>query len=83
MFERDLLSGSVVDATGRFRASVSVFIGGVQADVLYAGPAPGMIAGMFQINALVSMDVIPGASLPVTVRVGTGFSQSGVTMAVD
>ncbi|MBN8732111.1 MAG: hypothetical protein J0L64_16340 [Acidobacteria bacterium] len=83
LFERDLLSGSVVDATGRFRASVSVFIGGVQADVLYAGPAPGMIAGMFQINALVSMDVIPGASLPVTVRVGAGFSQSGVTMAVE
>jgi uncharacterized protein (TIGR03437 family) len=83
LFERDLLSGSIVDAIGRFRSTVSVFIGGVQADVLYAGPAPGMIAGMFQVNAFVPMDVLPGSALPVTLRVGTGFSQSGVTMAVE
>ena len=83
LFERDVLSGSVVDATGRFRAAVSVFIAGTQADVLYAGPAPGQIAGIFQMNAFVPMEIVPGAALPVTVRVGSGFSQPGVTITVE
>lgn len=83
LFERDVLSGSVVDATGRFRATASVFIAGTQADVFYAGPAPGQVAGVFQINAYVPQEIVPGSALPITVRIGAGFSQQGVTMAVE
>ncbi|MEP7364296.1 MAG: hypothetical protein ABI972_13665 [Acidobacteriota bacterium] len=83
LFVRDVLSGSVVDSTGQFRATTSVFIGGTQADVLYAGPAPGQIAGIFQINAYVPQEIIPGSAVSITIRVGTGFTQQGVTMAVE
>ncbi len=83
LFERDVLTGSVVSATGRFRSTVSVFIGGVQAEVSYAGPAPGQVAGLFQVNATIPGDTLPGANVPVTVRVGAGFSQPGVTIAVE
>ena len=83
LYERDLLTGSIIAATGRFRSTASVFIGGVQAEVVYAGPAPGQVAGLYQVNAIVPQDTLPGANVPVTVRVGAGFSQPGVTIAVE
>jgi uncharacterized protein (TIGR03437 family) len=60
---------------------VSVTIGGLQAEVLYAGAAPGMVAGVFQINARVP-DTAPVGELDVMVTVGAARSQSGLTVAV-
>ena len=66
-----------------FRDTVSVFIAGVQANVSYAGQAPGQAPGIFQINAFVPIDVASGAAVPITVRVGSGFSQFGVTVSIQ
>ena len=66
-----------------FRDTVSVFIAGVQANVSYAGQAPGQAPGIFQINVFVPQDVPSGAAIPITVRVGSGFSQFGVTVSVQ
>jgi uncharacterized protein (TIGR03437 family) len=61
-------------------APVSVTIGGVPATVNFAGSAPGVIAGVMQVNAVVP----PGVSgtVPVIITVGAASSQSGVTIAV-
>ena len=60
---------------------VSVLISGTQAQLLYAGGAPGQVAGLMQIEARIPANVAPGdASLEITVD---GFvSQPGVTIAV-
>lgn len=57
------------------------FDGGAPAEVLYAGAAPGAIAGLFQINARIPAGTRSG-SVPVVVTVGTAASQSGLTVAV-
>jgi uncharacterized protein (TIGR03437 family) len=62
---------------------VSVVIGGLDAEVLYAGAAPGFVSGALQINARVPAGVSPGDAVSVQVRVGTRSAQSGITMAVQ
>ncbi len=47
---------------------VTVTIGGVSAQVLYAGLAPGY-AGLYQVNALVPAGVSPGNQVPVVLSV--------------
>jgi uncharacterized protein (TIGR03437 family) len=61
---------------------VSVNVGGQQAEVLYAGPAPGLVLGLLQINARVPASISPGNHVPVTVKVGNSTSPSGVTLAI-
>ena len=65
-----------------FVESVSVKIGGLDAQVLYGGAAPGLIHGVGQINVLVSEDVAPGEAVPVEVMIGENTSQPGITVAV-
>jgi len=60
---------------------VSVTIGGLPADVLYAGAAPTLVAGVMQVNARVPAGVTSGDNA-VTVTVGTASSQPGITLAV-
>ena len=62
---------------------VSVTIGGSEAGVIYAGAAPGFVAGAMQINVRIPAGITPGNSIPVQVRIGNRLSQSGVTMAVQ
>ena len=61
--------------------AVKVTIGGVDAEVQYAGAVPGTIAGLTQINVKVP-EVTPGLALPVVVKVGDFASGSSVTVAV-
>jgi uncharacterized protein (TIGR03437 family) len=62
--------------------AVSLTIGGLPADIGFAGAAPGF-AGLLQINARVPAAVSPGNDIPVVVKVGDAMSQPGVTMAVQ
>jgi uncharacterized protein (TIGR03437 family) len=62
--------------------NVTVTIGGRPAQVVYQGSAPGAIAGLFQVNAVVPADAPSGPSVPVVVTVGSANSQAGVTIAV-
>ncbi len=61
---------------------VSVRIGGREAEVLWAGAAPGYVAGVWQVNARVPADVAPGDAVPIELKVRHAASQPGVTMAV-
>jgi uncharacterized protein (TIGR03437 family) len=66
---------------GTTEGTISVTIGGVPADVLYGGPAPGF-PGLMQINARVPKKLSQTGALPVTLSVGGAAAQSGVTIAV-
>jgi uncharacterized protein (TIGR03437 family) len=61
---------------------VTVTIGGQNAQILYAGGAPGLVAGLIQINVRIPSGIPTGAAVPVAVRVGNASSQAGVTIAV-
>ena len=60
---------------------VSVSMGGLPADVLYAGPDPAY-AGVLQIDARVPAGYIIPGNLSVAVTIGQASSQAGVTIAV-
>jgi uncharacterized protein (TIGR03437 family) len=62
---------------------VSVTIGGLPAHVDYAGAAPGMVAGIMQVNARIPSAVTPGPAVGVTVTVGTAATSGNVTLAVS
>lgn len=64
------------------RQPVTVRIGGKDAEVLYAGAAPGLVAGVFQINVRIPEGVEPGPQ-PVVVQIGTASSSPEVTVAVQ
>jgi len=66
----------------RPKLPVGVRIGGLDAEVLYAGAAPGNVAGLLQMNVRVPPNVASRLSVPVVLTVGNASSQPGVTMAV-
>jgi trimeric autotransporter adhesin len=59
-----------------------VTIGGTAATVQYAGPLPGGMLGVMQINAVVPAGITVGSAVPVTVTVGSAVSQPGVTLTL-
>jgi uncharacterized protein (TIGR03437 family) len=75
-------------------SSVSVTIGGTPAQVLYAGGAPGEVAGLMQVNAQIPSGIQTGNSVPVVVQIVsacnvggyggtcTASGQAGVTISV-
>ena len=63
------------------RQPVTVRIGGKEAEVLYAGAAPGLVSGVFQINVRVPEGLAGGAQ-PVVVQIGAASSSPEVTVAV-
>ena len=64
-------------------ANVTATIGGVSARVLYAGSAPGLVSGVFQVNVEVPANAPSGAAVPIVINVGNTGTQAGVTMAVQ
>ncbi|HYL76656.1 MAG TPA: hypothetical protein VEU96_20750 [Bryobacteraceae bacterium] len=77
------VTGGVAQTTANLTLPVSVTIGGVKAQTLYAGSAPGEVEGVVQINAVVPPGVTPGVALPVLVTIGGVAAQTGVTVAIQ
>jgi uncharacterized protein (TIGR03437 family) len=86
------VTGSITPAAAPDSAeAVSVGIGGATARILYAGPAPGEVAGVIQVNAIVP-DIAPtGPAIPIVLSVSPPqgplgpvvyASQVGTTIAV-
>ena len=70
-----------VDPLPKPQFAVTVRIGGIPAEILYAGAAPGF-AGLLQVNARVPDDVAAMDDVEVLLTIGSSISQSGVTMTV-
>jgi uncharacterized protein (TIGR03437 family) len=60
----------------------TVTIGGLGAEVLYAGAAPGLVSGVFQVNVRIP-DAAPSGDVPVRVQVGSNSSQPGLTVRIQ
>jgi uncharacterized protein (TIGR03437 family) len=61
---------------------VKVTVGGESVTVNYAGGAPGLTAGLLQVNVTLPADVALGDSVPVALTVGTATSSGTVTAAI-
>jgi uncharacterized protein (TIGR03437 family) len=61
---------------------VTATIGGKPAQVIYAGPSPGLIWGLTQVNVIVPADAPTGTAVPIEIAFGGRSTQSGVTIAV-
>lgn len=64
-------------------APVTVTIGGRNADVLYAGTAPGLVTGLTQLNVLIPVDFPVGESVPILISVGGFVSPGGTTISIE
>lgn len=62
--------------------TVTATVGGVAAQVQYAGSAPGLVYGVMQVNVQIPANA-PAGSLPIVITVGTTSTQNGVTVAVN
>ena len=60
---------------------VTAQVDGVTAQVLYAGTAPGIVAGVMQVNVMIPSGTRSG-NVPITISVNGVASQNGVTVAV-
>ncbi|MCW5982961.1 MAG: hypothetical protein KIT09_33030 [Bryobacteraceae bacterium] len=75
--------GAIVPGIGpTLLLPVKAFIGGREAEVVYAGPAPGLISGVLQLNIRVPADAPVGLP-PLVFSVGDLHSQPGVSVAVE
>ena len=63
--------------------SVTVRIGGIPAEVQYAGSAPSLVAGVYQVNARVPDGVVLGGAVPVEIAVDGVAGPAGATLAVQ
>ncbi|MGD1095611.1 MAG: hypothetical protein ABSB35_26900 [Bryobacteraceae bacterium] len=61
---------------------VTATVAGQGATVTSAVGAPGLVAGVTQVNVQVPTGIPPGAAVPVFVQAGGASSQTGVTIAV-
>ena len=62
--------------------AVAVTINGQPAQYTYAGEAPGLVAGMMQLNVQIPANA-PSGALPIVVSIGGNPSQNGVTVSVE
>jgi len=74
-------AGTAAPANSLLVNPISVTIGGIAAEVQYAGLTP-QSAGLYQINVRVPAGVAPGADVPVIVTIA-GQSSPRVTMTVN
>jgi uncharacterized protein (TIGR03437 family) len=77
-----LTDGAVISSASSLAPSaVSVSIGGIPAQVTYAGSAPGFFSGVLQVNVVLPASV-PSGDQPVLLSVAGVPSQNGITVAV-
>jgi uncharacterized protein (TIGR03437 family) len=74
--------GEVTFVTETTPKKVTVTIGGKDANVVYAGAAPSLVSGVFQINATLPAGIGSGA-IPILVTVGNTTTPAGVTVFVQ
>jgi len=75
-------TGSIVAGAAQSVIPIDVKIGGIDAQVLYAGAAPGEVSGVLQVNSIVPVSVAPGASIPVVLTTDSRTSPGRATVAV-
>ena len=78
-----LLTASVPPYPAPALVPVSVTIEGLPAEIKYVGAAPGLVAGVIQIDAVVPANALQARFDQVVVTIGDYVSPSAVTVAVQ
>ena len=76
------VDGRPAVALSKPNAAISVTIASQDAQVLYAGAAPGLVEGVIQVNAVIPATVAAGSQVPVSLRAGSIESQRNIYIAV-
>jgi hypothetical protein len=77
------LDGSIyTEAGSNPQLPVSVQVGGIDAEVSYAGAAPGFVQGALQVNFRIPANVPAGENF-VVLKIGNAVSQPGLTVSVQ
>jgi uncharacterized protein (TIGR03437 family) len=71
------------DGLSWLASEVSATIGGLPAEVTFAGLAPASTPGLQQINIRIPDDCPTGAAVPIRLQVGEHSTQPGTTIAVE
>jgi uncharacterized protein (TIGR03437 family) len=75
--------GRIVREVERLIANPSAQIGGIEAQVYYAGGAPGLVSGALQVNVTIPANAPTGDAISLLLSVAGAESQKGVTIAVQ
>ncbi len=82
LFQPALADGTIAgSALSTLVLPVTATVNGAAATVVYSGSAPGLIAGVMQINVEIPAGT-PSGNAPITISVGGVATQAGVTVAV-
>ena len=76
------VDGQLTTERQPLKTSVTAMIGDKPAELLYAGSAPGLIAGMAQVNVRIPPDAVPSLTTSLVLRAGDATTQDGVTVAI-
>lgn len=74
--------GQLTHTLATTTSPVTATIDGVAADVLYAGVAPGLLAGVEQINVRVPAGVKTNPAAALSLHIGSFTTQAGVTVSI-
>jgi uncharacterized protein (TIGR03437 family) len=76
------VDGRVAAGVSSLNLPVSASVGGVAADVLYAGNAPGLVEGVVQVNLRIPANAASGEQ-PLVLSVGSSASPATVTVSIQ
>jgi hypothetical protein len=77
------LGSAGADGLQRLTLPVTALIGGIAAQVVYAGEAPGFTIGLQQINVLIPENAPVGSAVPIQLVVDDVSTPSGVTIVIQ
>jgi uncharacterized protein (TIGR03437 family) len=76
------VDGVVASGAAATVLPVTASIGGVSAPVVYAGAAPGLVAGVAQINVTVPQGLQTDPATSIALKIGSVSTPPGVTVAI-
>jgi uncharacterized protein (TIGR03437 family) len=71
------------DGLSWLTSAVSAIVGGLPAEVTFAGLAPGYTPGLQQINVRIPDGSPTGAAVPIRLQIGGRSTQPGTTVAIE
>ncbi len=74
--------GAISADPGSVVLPASVLVDGENTNVTYAGPAPGLISGVLQVNFQLPPDSTTGKTVGLLLKIGRFTSQPGVSIAI-
>jgi uncharacterized protein (TIGR03437 family) len=77
------VGGRLQSGGAAYDLPMRAFVDGVEVETIYAGPAPGLVEGVFQVNLRLPEDVRSG-QIPISIYFGAELhTQPGVTVWVE